>query len=83
MAMLYLGMIIACLVKEIQISTELRRMGDIGLVPQELDSLILQVQAFLSILIYQLNNSYGCVVGPAGVWGPARERTSAPSIQLI
>ena len=54
MALLYLGMIIACLVKEIQISTELRRMGDIGLVPQELDSLILQVQAFLSILIYQL-----------------------------
>ena len=27
-------MIIACLVKEIQISTELRRMGEIGLVPQ-------------------------------------------------
>jgi len=38
-----LGMIIACLVKEIQISTELRRMGDIGLVPQAtVDDLIKQ-----------------------------------------
>jgi len=36
-------MIIACLVKEIQISTELRRMGDIGLVPQAtVDDLIKQ-----------------------------------------
>ena len=36
-------MIIACLVKEIQISTELRRMGDIGLVPQNtVDDLIKQ-----------------------------------------
>jgi len=38
-----LGMIIACLVKEIQISTELRRMGEIGLVPQAtVDDLIKQ-----------------------------------------
>merc|ERR1712223_2057762 len=38
-----LGMIIACLVKEIQISTELRRMGDIGLVPQNtVDDLLKQ-----------------------------------------
>jgi len=38
-----LGMIIACLVKEIQISTELRRMGEIGLVPQNtFDDLIKQ-----------------------------------------
>jgi len=38
-----LGMIIACLVKEIQISTELRRMGEIGLVPQNtVDDLIKQ-----------------------------------------
>lgn len=38
-----LGMIIACLVKEIQISTELRRMGEIGLVPQStVDDLIKQ-----------------------------------------
>ena len=36
-------MIIACLVKEIQISTELRRMGEIGLVPQAtVDDLIKQ-----------------------------------------
>merc|ERR1712141_568427 len=35
--------IIACLVKEIQISTELRRMGDIGLVPQNtVDDLLKQ-----------------------------------------
>jgi len=38
-----LGMIIACLVKEIQISTELRRMAEIGLVPQAtVDDLIKQ-----------------------------------------
>jgi len=38
-----LGMIIACLVKEIQITTELKRMGEIGLIPENtVDDLIKQ-----------------------------------------
>ena len=38
-----LGMIVACLIKEIQVSTELRKMADIHLVPQQtIDDLIMK-----------------------------------------
>ena len=38
-------MIVACLIKEIQVSTELRKMAEIELVPKEtIDSLINQVR---------------------------------------
>merc|ERR1711983_5461 len=38
-----LGMVVACLIKEIQVRTELKKMGDIGLVPQKtVDELIAQ-----------------------------------------
>lgn len=38
-----LGMIVACLIKEIQVSTELRKMADIQLVPQQtIDDLIMK-----------------------------------------
>ena len=38
-----IGMVVACLIKEIQITSELRRMAEIELVPKDvIDSLIVQ-----------------------------------------